>query len=109
VRVENAGADPREYGHDLVVWKLAPGKTVEDVQRALNPERARRPEERDDVAPSLESLGTPVGGIAAIASGMEVFFEVELTPGEYALVCMATSPDGRSHIEHGMIQQVTVR
>ena len=109
IRVENAGVDPREYGHDLVVFKLTPGKTLEDVQRSLNPERARRTEQRDDEAPSLESLGTPVGGIAAIAPGMEVFFEVVLTAGEYALVCMATSPDGRSHIEHGMIQQLSVQ
>lgn len=109
IRVVNAGVDPRVYGHDLVVWKLVPGKTVEDVQRALNPERARRPELRDDPAPSLETLGTVAGGIAAIAPGMEVFFETELTPGEYALICMATAPDGRSHIEHGMIQHQTVR
>lgn len=109
VRVENAGADPREYGHDLVVFKLAQGKTLEDVQRSLNPERARRPEQRDDEPPSLESLGTVVGGIAAIASGMEVFTHVELTPGEYVLICMATAPDGRSHLEHGMIKQMTVQ
>lgn len=109
VRVENAGADPREYGHDLVVFKLAPGKTLDDVQRSLNPEGARRPERQDDEAPSLESLGALVGGIATIASGMEVFFDLELTSGEYVLVCMATAPDGRSHIEHGMIQQLSVR
>jgi hypothetical protein len=39
---------------------------------------------------------------------MESFFEAEFTPGEYVLVCMATAPDGRSHMEHGMIQQVRV-
>lgn len=109
VRVENAGADPREYGHDLVVFKLAPGKTIEDVRRSLDPERARRPDQRQAQETSLESFAALVGGIAAIAPGMEVFFDVELTPGEHVLVCMATAPDGRSHIEHGMIQQVTVR
>lgn len=109
VRVENAGADPRIYGHDLVVFRLAPGKTVEDVRRLLNPERARRTEQQDDQELSLESLVSGVGGIAAIAPGMKVFFEVALTPGEHVLACMATAPDGRSHIEHGMIQQVTVR
>ena len=109
IRVVNAGADPNEYGHDLVVWKLAPGKTAEDVRQSLNPERARRPGQRDESAPSLETLGTVAGGIAAIAPGLEVFFETDLTPGEYALICMATSPDGLSHIEHGMIQQHTVR
>lgn len=104
IRVENAGVEP----HDLVLMKLAPGKTVEDVVTVLNPERARRPDQAGEPAPSLESLGTGAGGIAAIAPGMESFFDVTLSPGEYVLVCMATAPDGRSHIEHGMIQQITV-
>ena len=42
-------------------------------------------------------------------SSMEAFFETTLTPGEYVLICMTTAPDGRSHIEHGMIQQITVQ
>ncbi len=105
IRVENAGIEP----HDLVVWKLAPGKTLEDVQLALNPERARRPDQAGEPVPSLESLGSGAGGIAAIRPEMEVFFEANFTPGEYVLVCMATAPDGRSHIEHGMIRQVSVR
>jgi hypothetical protein len=39
---------------------------------------------------------------------MESFFNADITPGEYVLFCMATAPDGRSHIEHGMIRQITV-
>lgn len=35
-------------------------------------------------------------------------FEVELTPGEYLLVGFSTAPDGRAHMEHGMVQQVLV-
>ena len=49
------------------------------------------------------------GGIASIGSGLEAFFEADFTPGEYVLICMTTAPDGRSHIEHGMIQQISVR
>ena len=105
IRVENAGAEP----HDLVLLKLAPGRTLEDVQTFLNPERARRPEAAGDSLPSFESLGTAAGGIAAIAPEMQLFFEAEFTPGEYALICMATAPDGRSHIEHGMIRQIRVQ
>ena len=104
IRVENAGVEP----HDLVLMKLAPGKTVEDVRTWMNPERARRAENAGDPGPSLESLGSLAGGIAAIRPTMEVFFEANLTPGEYVLICMATAPDGRSHIEHGMIQHLTV-
>jgi hypothetical protein len=104
VRVENAGVEP----HDLVLLKLAPGRTAEDVRTWLNPERARRPDQAEEPPPSLETLGMGAGGIAAIAPGMESYFEADFTAGEYVLVCMATAPDGRSHIEHGMIRQVSV-
>jgi hypothetical protein len=104
VRVHNAGREP----HDLVLFKLAPGKSFEALRTALNPERARRPES-GEAPPPLESLVTGFGGIAVIAPGMEVFFQADLTPGEYVLACMTTAPDGQSHIEHGMIQQVSVR
>lgn len=104
LRVENAGEEP----HDLVLLKLAPGRTIADVQTWLNPERARRAEGASDSAPSLESLGTGLGGIAAIAPGMQSYFEADFTPGEYVLLCMATAPDGRSHIEHGMIREISV-
>jgi len=104
IRVENAGVEP----HDLVVMKLAPGKTVDDLRTWLNPERARRADQASDPAPSFESLGTLAGGIAAIAPKMQSFFEADFTPGEYVLICMTTAPDGRSHIEHGMIQHLTV-
>lgn len=105
IRVENAGVEP----HDLVLMKLAPGVTAEDLMTALNPERARRPDQAGQPAPPFESLGTGAGGIAAIRPGMEVFFETNLSPGEYVMVCMATAPDGRSHIEHGMVRQISVR
>lgn len=104
IRVENAGVEP----HDLVMIRLAPGATVEDLVNALNPERARRADQAAPPPPPMESLGTGAGGIAAIAPGMESFFEANLTPGDYVLVCMATAPDGRSHIEHGMVKQFRV-
>ena len=104
VRVGNAGVEP----HDLVLMKLAPGRSAEDIRTWLNPERARRADRASEPPPSLESLASVAGGIAAIRSGMDVYFEANLTPGEYVLVCMTTAPDGRSHIEHGMIRQLTV-
>ncbi|HEU4828227.1 MAG TPA: hypothetical protein VFT04_03430 [Gemmatimonadales bacterium] len=104
IRVQNAGIEP----HDLVLMKLAPGITADDVRTWLNPEIARRDAPAAE-PPPLESLGTLAGGIAAIGPGRETFFDVDFTPGEYVLVCMATAPDGRSHIEHGMIRQVSVQ
>jgi hypothetical protein len=104
IRVENAGVEP----HDLALMKLVPGKTIDDVQTWLNPERARRADQAGRAPPPLDSLVTGIGGIAAIAPKMESFFEADFSPGEYVLVCMATAPDGRSHIEHGMIRQISV-
>jgi hypothetical protein len=104
VRVENTGVEP----HDLAIMKLAPGMTIEDLATMLNPERARRPDQANGPPPSPEPPGTLAGGVAAIAPGMESFFDTEFTPGDYVLFCMATAPDGRSHIEHGMIQQIRV-
>jgi len=104
IRVDNAGQEP----HDLVMMKLNPGKTVAELLAAMNPERARRPGQAGEPPPPLESLMTGAGGIAAIAPGMEAFFEANLSPGEYVLLCMATAPDGRSHIEHGMVKQIRI-
>ena len=103
IRVENAGAEP----HDFALLKLAPGRTMEEVRAWLNPERARRGDDTRE-PPPLETIGTVGGGIAAISPGMSAYFEANLTPGEYVLFCMVTAPDGRSHIEHGMIQQLRV-
>lgn len=104
IRVENAGAEP----HDVVLLKLAPGRTIEDVRAWLNPERARRADDAGDPPPPIEDIGAPAGGIAAIAPGMHAYFEADLAPGEYVLLCMVTAPDGRSHIEHGMIRQLRI-
>ena len=104
IRVENAGAEP----HDLVLMKLAPGMTVEDVRTTMNPERPRRPDQVSDPVRPFESLGTLAGGIAVIAPQMQSFFDATFSPGEYVLICMTTAPDGRSHIEHGMIRKVSV-
>jgi hypothetical protein len=104
IRVENAGVEP----HDLVMMKLNPGKTVAELFAAMNPERARRPGQAAEPPPPMESLATGAGGIAAIAPGMESFFETNLSPGEHVLLCMATAPDGRSHIEHGMVKQIRI-
>lgn len=103
IRVDNAGAEP----HDVVLMKLVPGRTIDDVRAWLNPERARRTDDAGE-PPPLESIGIPAGGIAAIGAGMHAYFEADLTPGDYVILCMVTAPDGRSHIEHGMIRQLTI-
>lgn len=93
IRVVNDGSDP----HDVELARLAPGKNVEDVKNWL---------QNGQGEPPVTNLA---GGVAVIAPGMEAYFEVELTAGEYVLICFATDDDGRTHIEHGMIQKVSVK
>jgi len=105
VRVSNVGNE----GHDLVIMKLAQGITLDDVGRTMNPEAARRTDRAAKPPKPFDELGTPTGGIAAIHPRMDVFLATTLERGDYVLLCMATAKDGRSHIEHGMIQRVSVQ
>jgi uncharacterized cupredoxin-like copper-binding protein len=41
--------------------------------------------------------------------GQPAYFTVNVTPGEYALICfLPDHKDGKEHHEHGMIEQITV-
>jgi uncharacterized cupredoxin-like copper-binding protein len=91
IRVENAGAEPHEVG----MVRLSAGKTIEEVRAWIQSPREALP-------------GTVAGGVTSLAPGAEAYFEVDLTRGEYVLLCFVTAPDGRSHIDHGMIQPISV-
>jgi len=53
----------------------------------------------------LTRFGGPGGAAPGDSSAVTQYLEA----GTYVLLCMATAPDGRSHIEHGMIQQMRVQ
>lgn len=92
IRVESRGVEPHEIG----MLKLAPGKTAADFQAW-----ARKPQ-------GQPPLGEAGGSVAALAPNLHAFIEIDLTPGEYVLFCFVTAPDGRSHADHGMIQQIRI-
>jgi hypothetical protein len=93
IRVENQGLE----GHEVILMRLAPGKTLEDIQIWLGDPRGPPP------------ISSSVGGVVLEEAGAEeAYFEAELMPGDYVLLCTLTAPDGRSHSEHGMILQIRV-
>ena len=92
IRVENRGPEP----HELILMKLAPGKTMNDAQTWLEDMRSAPP------------FGNALGGVVIEEAGGEAYFEAELTPGTHVLFCVITAPDGRRHWEHGMMLQVEV-
>jgi outer membrane protein assembly factor BamE (lipoprotein component of BamABCDE complex) len=94
IRVENRGRE----SHEVSVIRLPPGRTIADLRAWLG----------NPGATPVEDVAKVVGGVSSLAAGAEAFFEVELEPGDYVLLCLVTAPDGRSHVEHGMMQQLTV-
>jgi hypothetical protein len=93
VQVDNAGPQP----HEVVVLRLAPGKTVKDI------ERWEKGGEKG--APPVSAIG----GIAPMEAKGSGLFTLDLTPGEYALVCFVPDgKDGKAHLMHGMVKPITV-
>lgn len=96
IRLENAGPQ----AHELVLVKLAPGKTASD---------ARDWSERGQEGPAP---GTMLAGLSAIAVGGAAVVTNDFPPGEYALLCFMPDTKQAPHAPHahrGMMQQFTVR
>lgn len=91
IRVENQGAEP----HEIAVLKLTPGKTSRDLELWMQ-------------NPAGPPPASSVGGVSSLAANREAYFEVELSEGEYVLLCLVTAPDGRPHTAHGMIQYIRI-
>ena len=91
IRVEDAGQP-----HELVWFKLEPGKTVEQMLQWTEKMAGPPP-------------GTLLGGVSPISMGEVNFITLDLTPGEYGLLCfVADSKDKKPHFMHGMMKQITV-
>lgn len=92
IRVENAAAQP----HEVVIAQLAPGKTAQDLLQWIEKPQGPPP-------------GKPVGGTTFITQGEVNFLTADFAPGEYALLCFVPdAKDGKPHVAHGMIRQITV-
>lgn len=93
IRVVNQAEQP----HEVLLVALAPGKTPMDV--------AAWAEKPEGPPP-----GRPIGGTVGLAKGLDNIITVELTPGEYGLICfLPDAKDGKPHFLHGMTRQFTVK
>ncbi len=83
--------------HEFTVIQLAPGKTSKDFLAWID--------KMDGPPP-----GIAMGGVAALQKGRSVSVPLNLTPGNYVLICFVPDPkDGKPHFMHGMIQEQTVQ
>jgi hypothetical protein len=91
IRVENVGVEPHEIG----LIKLMPGKTMQDFQAWMRNPQGPPP-------------AHAVGGVSSLVVKTRAYFEVDLSSGDYVLLCFVTAPDGRPHTEHGMIGHIHI-
>jgi hypothetical protein len=88
--------------HELEIIKFAPGKTMDDFMKGMEAMMAGKPL----AGPMAASA---IGGVSPAIEGTTQYFTVDLTPGEYALLCfMPDRKDGKMHLQHGMVQQIVV-
>jgi uncharacterized cupredoxin-like copper-binding protein len=89
----NKGQEP----HHVQLARLNDGVTMEQFQTALQqgPEAAL-------------PLVTLTGGVGVIASGQSQEVMVELTPGQYVLLCFVSGHDNVPHLAKGMIASMEV-
>jgi hypothetical protein len=100
IRIENVGVEP----HHLLLFKLAPGRTLEDFQsRDLDLFEAWLWNHKQGEAPT-----TFVGGMDTQSHGAEAYLELDLPAGDYVFVCLVGGRDGVPHIAKGMIQHVRI-
>ena len=83
--------------HEVEIVRLAPGKTMKDFGAWAV---------KKEGPPPASALGGVVGISKAAGAN---YFDVDLTPGNYALLCfIPDAKDGKAHIEHGMVKEFRV-
>jgi len=93
LKIETTPGQP----HEFTFFQLMPGKTAADITKYVEGGLQGPP-------PAM-----PLGGVSGIAAGVPTYYEVDLKPGEYAIVCfLEDAKDGKPHFMHGMIQQIKI-
>jgi hypothetical protein len=83
--------------HELQVVRLNDGATAQDYLAAFAPGAKGPPP------------GVMIGGPGAYSRGLEGYWTVTLTPGNYVLLCFVPDPaDGKPHLMKGMVRELSI-
>ena len=82
--------------HEADLVRLDDGKTLADFQAEYDP------------AAPLAPWAISSGGPGPVTPGKTAVYTANLEPGTYVVSCHIPAPDGREHLAHGMIAEVTV-
>jgi hypothetical protein len=91
--MENAGKEP----HHAQFLRLNDGVTMEQFQTALQ-----------QGIPAVMAIAALTGGPSVIDPGMSQSVTLNLTPGQYMLLCVIAGADGVPHLAKGMVAPLTV-
>lgn len=92
IRVENLGIEP----HHVLLFKLLPGKTMEEYLAWLeNGMQGDAPAEG-------------VGASGELSTGEQAYMEIDLSAGDYVMVCLVAGQDEVPHVAKGMMQHFRV-
>jgi hypothetical protein len=86
--------------HEFALAQLGGDKTIADVRLYL-----ADPESQQQPPPDWVQIRA---GIPTLDAGEEAALTQQLEPGRYVLLCFLDAPDGKSHIEHGMLRAFEV-
>ena len=97
--VENQGNEV----HELALFKIADGKTLDDVKGFILTPPGTPP-------PAGPPPFTEVGGTVGLSHGQTAWLDLKLDPGDYAMFCFFPDPnkDDMPHALEGMIKGFTV-
>jgi hypothetical protein len=100
-----------EQIHELVVLKLEPGVTFDQVMAMLSPAPAT-PAAGAEASPMAMEMAPPfqaVGGVAPMHPSYANWAVLDLQPGEYVAICFVPDPEtGAPHFALGMIMPFSV-
>ncbi len=117
-RFENAGAQE----HFVSISRMPEGKTVDDyrseVVGAFGSSMGPYYDGEVELGSALEALGAAlppwfgdvvfVGGPGLVSPGGSGETTIELTPGVHVMECYVKTPDGRFHVDLGMLREIVV-
>ena len=97
--VENKG----NQVHELAMFKIADGKTLDDVKGFLLTPPGTPP-------PAGPPPFTEVGGVVGLSPNQTAWLDLKLPAGQYAMLCFFPDPtkDDMPHALEGMIKEFTV-
>ena len=93
IRIVNDGPQM----HEMLIAQMAPRKKAMDLVNFIEKNHMR------GMPPAK-----PIGGATALAPGASEEITVTLTPGNYGLFCFLPGPDGKDHVLHGMVKDLTI-